>query len=619
MAGAPDLATIASRYQAEKNKRLRPDGDAQYLELGLSPSSSRLAGLAQDPWADHDALDARPPGLADGDDVRVLVLGAGYGGLVHAVRIVEAGFAPADVRIVDPAGGFGGTWYWNRYPGLMCDVESAMYMPLLEETGHVPAHRFSYGPELRRHAEAVAARWRLADQAVFRTRARSLAWDHDAGRWSVVLRQVRGRSGREVDVAVRAQFVVLAGGVLNHPKAPQVPGIDDFAGPMMHTGRWDYAVSGGSPDDWTLAGLAGKRVGVVGTGATAVQLVPELAKWAGRLVVFQRTPSAVDERGQRETDTEAWRAMTARPGWQKARIDNWNGLISGYPIDENLRVPDVVAEAHAPRMERLRTRVDQVVTKDRAAAEALKAWYPSWCKRPCFHDDYLEAFNLDHVSLVDTSAAKGIERFTRAGIVAAGREYELDIIVLATGFRSPAVAMVEPSSRSNTTVTGRGGVELARKWHDDGASTLHGMLTHGFPNLILTGPAQAGASGNYAGVQDVLARHAAHVLSEAVARAERDGVDGGRVTVEATEQAEADWTARIVRRATWMAPVAVCGPGYINNESDAAHRSPDEAAKGARASPYPLGIIEYERVLERWRREGSMQGLTVGSSGGGCG
>lgn len=634
----PDLVRLARKYDDEKNRRIRDDGNAQYVELGLSPSpSSRLGKLAEDPWVDHEALNAQPPSLEDGDDVRFLILGAGYGALLFAVRLLEAGFKPDEVRIIDTAGGFGGTWYWNRYPGLMCDVESSIYMPLLEETGHVPEHRFSYGPELRRHAENIAKKWHLSDKVAFRTQLRSCEWDDAVRRWRVALTQGRGPGPgeRAVDMAVGAQFVILANGVLNHPKAPKIPGFEDFKGPMMHTGRWDYGVTGGSPEDPALSGLKGKKVGIVGTGATAVQCIPHLAKWADQLFVFQRTPSAVDERGQKETDPEEWKRMTASKGWWRARNENWNGIISGYPVENMVNdawtdiatyrhlvggphevpigmqdIPELIARTlatDAPRMERLRKRVDDVV-QDKGTAEALKAWYPSWCKRPCFHDEYLQTFNLPHVTLVDTDA-KGIDKVTPAGIVAGGKEYDLDVIVWSTGYRAPTDSMSEPGKMCNATITGRHGLSLSDKWLADGPATLHGIWTSSFPNLLLTGPAQTGVSPNWVFSQDNLARHAAYVVAEAVRRAERPEA----VTVEATPESEAAWSMQILTRSAWQSPVGVCGPNYMNNEGAMARQSQADLIKATRAANYPLGPIAFDEVLRQWRREGSMQGIVVDS------
>ncbi|KND90060.1 Pentalenolactone D synthase [Tolypocladium ophioglossoides CBS 100239] len=631
----PDLALLTKKYDEEKDKRTRADGNAQYVELGLS-QSGRLSKLAEDPWVDHEALNAQQPNLRDGDGVRFLILGAGYGGLQFGVHLVEAGFRPEEIRIVDTAGGFGGTWYWNRYPGLMCDVESSIYMPLLEETGYMPKHRFSYGPELRQHAENVAKKWNLSDKAVFRTQLRSCEGDEAARRWKVALTQGRGPGEEAIDMTVAAQFVILANGILNHPKAPKIPGIEDFKGPMMHTGRWNYGVSGGSPEDLTLTGLTGKKVGIVGTGATAVQCVPELAKWADQVYVFQRTASAVDKRGQKETDPEEWRQMTSNKGWWRVRNENWNSIICGYPVKVNMvndawsaiatykhltggvhepvglqEVPELIGRAlamDAPRMERLRKRVDETVTDDKEAADALKAWYPSWCKRPCFHDDYLETFNLPHVTLVDTNA-KGIDKITPTGIVAGGKEYDLDVIILSTGYRAPTVDMSEPGKMSNATITGRGNLSLSSKWLADGPTTLHGILTHSFPNLILTGPAQVGVSPNWVFSQDSLARHVAHVVSEAVKRTEKPEA----VTIEATAESETSWSMQILMRSTWMAPIGVCGPSYMNNEGAMGRQPQEDLMKAMRGAGYPLGIIAFEEALDQWRREGSMQGIVVGS------
>ncbi|PNY25869.1 Pentalenolactone D synthase [Tolypocladium capitatum] len=632
----PDLALLTKKYDEEKERRVRADGSAQYVELGLS-QSSRLSKLADDPWVDHEALNAQPPNLEDGDDVRFLITGAGYGALLVAVRLVEAGFQPDEIRIIDAAGGFGGTWYWNRYPGLMCDVESYIYMPLLEETGYMPKHRFSYGPEIRQHAENIARKWNLSDKAVFRTQLRSCEWHDAARRWKVALTQGRGPGEKAIDMTVTAQFVILANGILNHPKAPKIPGIEDFEGSMMHTGRWDYGVTGGSPEDWALTGLKGQRVGIIGTGATAVQCLPHLAKWADQVYVFQRTASAVDERGQRETDPEEWRQMTSNKGWWRARNENWTGIVSGYPTKENMvndgwssirtykyvvggvhekpvgmeDVPELVAQAlaaDAPRMERLRKRVDDTVTKDKETADALKAWYPSWCKRPCFHDDYLETFNLAHVTLVDTNA-KGIDKITPAGIVVGNKEYDLDVIIIGTGYRTPVQDISEPSKMSNATIIGRGNRSLSSKWLGDGPATLHGLLTNSFPNLILTGPSQGGVAPNWIYRLDVVARHAAHVVSEAVRRAEKPET----VTIEATAESEAAWSMQILTRAAWVAPMGICGPSYLNGEGEMSRISQEDQMKFARAAFYTPGIIAYEEVLKQWRREGSMQGIVVDS------
>ncbi|UNI16994.1 hypothetical protein JDV02_003376 [Purpureocillium takamizusanense] len=633
--GAPDVVLLSKKYDQERERRLRPDGNAQYLDLNLEPSS-RLNALAHDPWVDHAALNAQTPNLQDGHDVRFLILGAGYGGLLYAVRFLQQGFAATDIRLVDTAGGFGGTWYWNRYPGLMCDVESSIYMPLLEETGYIPQHRFSYGPELRQYAEIIATKWDLADKAVFRTELGSLEWDDKKRRWRATLSQSRGPNERNITMTVTSQFVVVANGLLNHPKTPRVLGLGEFKGNMMHTGRWDYRISGGSPQDWRLDGFKGKKVGIVGTGATAVQCVPELAKWADHLYVFQRTPSAIDERGQRQMTVQEWKSVAPSDGWWRARNRNFHHVLSGVPVKKNLvddgwttvnaykylcggphdpplameDIPAHVGSAFAldaPRSERLRRRVDKIVVKDKATAEALKAWYPSYCKRPCFHDEYLPTFNLPHVTLVDTQA-KGIDEVTRAGVIAGGIEYELDIIVWATGYRAPADSRSEPGRRSNVTITGRNGTTLAQKWRDEGPGTLHGAFTRGFPNLVLTGPSQTGVSPNWMYVQDVLSRHAAHIVSEAV-RLAGDDRSGEMLAIEPTKEAEETWAGHIMSRGAWLAPLQSCGPSYVNNECQ--KQTHEEMMKTLRGGPDMRGLAAFEDTLERWRAAGGLQGVEV--------
>ncbi|KAG7135601.1 FAD-binding monooxygenase trt3 like protein [Verticillium longisporum] len=285
---ALDFAAVQARYAQEKAKRLHPEGVEQYVEL---TDSDQLQSLASDPWVDHDALNAEPPSLRNGDDIKVLILGAGYGGLLYAIHFIQQGISPSDIL---------------RHGGYT-------YMPLLEETGYVPKHRFSYGPELLDYAGVLADKWDLRDKGVFRSTVRSYDWDADAVRWITKIQQGRGPGQADVEMTVRAQFVVVANGVLNHPKVPR--SLQGFEGPTTHTARFDYGITGGAPRDQQLTKLRGKRVGIVGTGATAVQVIPELAKYAGELYVFQRTPSGVTPKHQRETQAEDWKAMTAgKPG-----------------------------------------------------------------------------------------------------------------------------------------------------------------------------------------------------------------------------------------------------------------------------------------------------------------
>ncbi|EJD43471.1 flavin-binding monooxygenase-like family protein [Auricularia subglabra TFB-10046 SS5] len=621
---APDAKTL-ERYATERTKRLRADGTAQFLNLD---ETERFKYLIDDPWVDHDALNAQPGVLADGGEIKFLIYGGGYGGLIFAARLIDAGFRTEDISVVDTAGGFGGTWYWNRYPGLMCDVESYIYMPLLEDTGYMPKHKYAYGPELRAQANRIAAQWKI--QAQFRSQVKSQTWDETRKQWKVEITEYRGPKEAGRDITVWAPFVMVTGGLLSIPHIPKLAGLEEFEGQHFHTARWDYAVTGGSPDEQSLTGLKGKRVGIIGTGATAIQVVPELAKWARELYVFQRTPSACDTRGQHETDPGAFKTRIAMgKGWQRARMENFASYLCGAPqpvdlVDDGwthfpaykallgqqgqvLRPEDIpahVAELHAldfPRSERVRARAGEIV-EDKATAEKLKAWYAGWCKRPTFHDEYLQSFNKPSVKLVDTDG-KGVERLTQNGVVANGVEYPVDVLVFSTGFRQPST---NPAFSTGARVTGRNGADLNSKW-ENGAATLHGISSHDFPNLFFFTPTQTGMTANVVHILDIVAEHVAYILTEAGKR-----VGSNKFVVEVTKEAEEAWAMQTVMRAATMAAVVGCTPGYITGEGEVEKVTSDtERLKRARTSNWGQGIIDYTRRVEAWRAAGGLEGIEV--------
>jgi len=510
-----DAEALHRRYAEERARRLRAEGNAQYQQ-----PAGTLAHYLDDPYAP-----APQPRTPLERAVEVFVLGGGFGGLLAAARLREAGVD--DLLMVEQAADFGGTWYWNRYPGAACDTESYIYLPLLEETGYMPSAKYAKAPEILAHAQRIGRHYDLVPRALFQTMVTAMDWDEDSARWTV--RTDRG------DV-LRARFVVLAGGPLNRPKLPGIPGVDTFQGHSFHTSRWDYGYTGGSPQGG-LAGLADKRVGLIGTGATAVQCVPHLGAAAQALYVFQRTPSSVDVRNDRPTDPE-W-VKTLQPGWQRARMDNFTRVISGAPVDEDLvndgwtdLITNILlgarrrpgAEALTPaetealiqhaddlKMQRVRARVDAVV-RDRATAEALKPWYMQFCKRPCFHDEYLATFNRPNVHLVDTRG-RGVERITERGVVANGQEVELDCLVYGTGFE----VGTDFTRRLGFELTGRGGLTLTEKWRD-GVSTLHGFFSRGFPNLFVMSTHQSGQSANFVHMLDEQSRHIGWIMGQVRAR-----------------------------------------------------------------------------------------------------
>lgn len=634
------LAAIRKKYDEEASKRLRPEGPAQFIQLTDS-DEERLRALAQDPWIDHEALNTKESPIKNNATYKYFALGAGFGGLQFAVQLIERGIAvPDDIRLADAAGGFGGTWYWNRFPGLHCDVESYIYLPLLEETGYIPTKKYVPGEEVRQHAEQIAAQWGLVDKTLFRADVKTITWDEDEHVWKIKVVQQSGSSNSPVQLQFRAGYVYLAAGVLTRPQIPKIPGILSFSGSMFHTARWNYAVSGGSPTNQILDGLKGKKVAVVGTAATAIGVIPEVAKFAGELYVIQRTPAYVKERGQSATNIDEFKENVAnKPGWQYERQlsanrfltnsakpgekdlinDGWTNMpaysaILGSPshgiVDpsaENLA--SHAAKFHAldlPNMDSIRARVDELV-KDKDTASKLKPWYPSWCKRPTFSDTYLQVFNQPNVHLVDTDG-KGPSRATERGLVIGEKEYPFDVIIFGTGYKTPGRSQGSPAARTGVEIYGRDGQSLDQKWQDNGAATLHGYSTHGFPNLFFSGSGQATITGNNTWMLSLIADHVTFMIAEAKRRVGAEQ----RAILEVTREAEEAHTAEIVKRAPFYSALAGCTPGYFNGHGEAVNNTdPKEKAKRAKGASWSEGTISFLNYIQGWRDEGSLKGLSI--------
>jgi cation diffusion facilitator CzcD-associated flavoprotein CzcO len=582
-----DPGALRAKYRQERDKRLRPDGNEQYVEV-----KGDLSHYVDDPYLD--------PGFTReplNDAVEALIIGGGFGGLLAAARLRESGVR--DIRVIDKAGDFGGTWYWNRYPGAQCDIESYIYLPLLEETGYIPKEKYSFQPEILEHARRIARKYDLYRNACFQTQIKTLRWSEQECRW--VIATDRGDQ-------MRARCVVTSSGPLNRPKLPGIPGIDTYKGHTFHTSRWDYEYTGGDTTG-NLHKLADKRVAIIGTGATAIQCVPYLAQYAKHLYVFQRTPSSVDERGNRPTDPEWVKALT--PGWQKWRMTNFNLLVTGgsaeidlvndgwTDIIRNLAaiLPRQIDSAIPPeemartmeladfrKMNQIRARVDSVV-KDRNTAEALKPWYRQFCKRPTFNDEYLPAFNRPNVTLVDTRG-QGVERVTESGLVFDGIEYPVDCIIFATGFEVGTAY----TRRAGFEVVGRGGRMLTEHWAQ-GVKTLHGFYSHGFPNCFHMGITQNGITANFPHMLDEQARHIAEVIKHAKVHEAR--------TIEPTAEAEAEWVT-IMRQKELNNQdfLRECTPGYYNNEGK------PEPGVGIVGAIYGGGPEEFFEVVRKWRTDG---------------
>jgi cation diffusion facilitator CzcD-associated flavoprotein CzcO len=588
----PDV--LREKYQQERDKRLRVDGNEQYVEV-----KGDFRHYIDDPYVEPGFTRA-----ALTDTVDVLVIGGGFGGLLAAARLREAG--AERIRIVEKGGDFGGTWYWNRYPGAQCDIESYIYLPLLEETGYVPREKYAFAAEIREHSRRIGEHFDLYKDACFQTEIHDLRWLEDEQRWLVTTNR---------DDAMKARFVVMSNGPLNRPKLPGIPGMEGFKGHSFHTSRWDYGYTGGDSAG-NLDRLGDKRIAIIGTGATAIQCVPHLGKAAKQLYVFQRTPSSVDLRGNKPTDPE-W-AASLTPGWQKRRMENFNILVSGGAQDEDLvrdgwtdiirsllsiaavrsdkpmsmeEITQAMELADFRKMNQVRGRVDQTVS-DAATAEALKPWYRQFCKRPTFNDDYLPTFNRPNVTLFDTGG-RGVERVTETGIVVDGVEYEVDCIIFATGFE----VGTSYTRRAGFEIVGRGGRTLSEHWAM-GLRTLHGFMSHGFPNCFHMGVNQSTLTPNFPHLLDEQSRHIAQVIGEANLRQ--------ATTIEPTAEAEAAWVQTILDTARMNLEFRqACTPGYYNGEGKAGQND------GLFAGLYGPGPVKFFELVQAWRDDG-MEGLTIG-------
>ncbi|MBK8132292.1 MAG: NAD(P)/FAD-dependent oxidoreductase [Gammaproteobacteria bacterium] len=589
-----DPEALRRKYREERDRRLRPDGNRQYVEI-----AGEFSRYIDDPYV--------APGFTRAplnDAVDVIIIGGGFGGLLAGARLRDAGVE--SIRVIERGGDFGGTWYWNRYPGAQCDIESYIYLPLLEELGYVPKEKYSHAPEILAHAQAIARHFRLYDNACLQTQVTEMRWDETAQRW--IIRTDRGDR-------MSARFVAMSNGPLNRPKLPGIPGISTFQGHTFHTSRWDYDYTGGSAAG-NLHRLRDKRVGIIGTGATAVQCIPHLGEAAEHLYVFQRTPSSVDIRNNRATDGEWVRGL--KPGWHRERMENFNALVSGgyQQVDlvhdgwteifrnlANMTPKDgekkMSASEHAQaleladfrKMQQVRARVDEVV-RDEATAEALKPWYRQFCKRPCFHDEYLQTYNRANVTLVDTQG-QGVDRITATGVVVGGTEYAVDCLIFATGFE----VATNYTHKSGYDLIGRDGIRLSEKWAA-GLATYHGFYSHGFPNCFFMGMTQTGFTANFTHMLKEQAEHIAFVI--------RQALDQGIDALEATAEAEADWVATINRLARVGARYyAECTPGYYNNEGKVGEDG------GFLAGQYGRGPMEFFRILSDWRAEGQFRGLDI--------
>ncbi|NND67815.1 MAG: NAD(P)/FAD-dependent oxidoreductase [Halioglobus sp.] len=601
-----DIDALKAKYRVERDKRMRGDGQNQYVEH-VDDVALTYEADPYTPDTPREPLD---------EDIDVAVLGGGWSGIMAGVQLRKSGFT--NFRNIDHAGDFGGVWYWNRYPGLQCDNDAYCYLPLLEEMGFMPSKKFTDGREIREYAQSICRRFELYENALFHTMVQSVRWDENIKRW-----RISTQKGDDI----RARFVILANGLLNIPKLPGIPGIDKYQGKMFHTARFDYDYTGGSEEEPVLDQLADKRVALVGTGATAIQLTPFLARYAQQFYLLQRTPSCVDSRRNTQTDPE-W-VKTLQPGWQAERRANFHrganeALLPGEmdlirdiwtEVNCNLAAeleeqdwPEISMEEFMARyeemdfrvMERLRRRVDEIVD-DPATAELLKPWYRYQCKRPTSNDEYYQTFNRPNATLVDVSDTQGVERLTEKGFIANGVEYEVDCIMFASGYE---VTSDLERRWGIPQFEGRDGVSIYDHWRG-GYKTLHGMMTSGFPNLFTCGLYQGSLNSTFTYNFEAQVEHMVHIMQAVL--------DRGAVAAEVTEEAQDAYVTHLrateVDRTEWIRD---CTPSYFNNEG-----KPDVDENGNEKYRFYLGELygpgwdAFMQLLQDWRDAGDLAGLAL--------
>lgn len=614
---------LRNKYKKEKDKRLRIDGNDQYKEV-----KGDFKYFVEDPYI------SEINNKAINIETEVAIIGGGFGGILAASRLREAGIN--DFKIIEKGGDFGGTWYWNRYPGASCDIESYIYLPLLEETKFIPKQKYTNAPETLEYMGIIANQYNLYANALFQKEVVEVFWLDEENRWSII-----SSNGDNI----KARYVVHSNGPLNRPKLPAIDGITNFSGHTFHTSRWDYDYTGGNSEG-NLENLKDKKVAVIGTGATAIQCIPHLGISSKHLYVFQRTPSSIDERNNLQTDNEWFKNL--KPGWQSKRRDNFEGFLTGNFSNKDLvndgwteifrsilgsirdigpsrlmilvfiikgifskdfykkglknymrdrvvayigedKLNDHIEMADFKKMEKIRARAERMVDEP-DTAESLKPYYRQFCKRPCFHDEYLSTYNNDNVTLVDTDG-KGIDHISEKGIIFNDRAYEVDCIIFATGFE----VGTDYTRRSGYEITGINNLKISEKW-SDGLVTLHGMHCNGFPNSFFFGPQQAGFTANFTHCLDEQSVHLAYIIGKVK--------QNGKTYVEVSKEAESEWVSIIIDKARNMQSFQEsCTPGYYNNEG--------QPSSSLQNNPYGGGSLEFFQLLNKWRRNGSFDGLFV--------
>ena len=488
-------------------------------------------------------------------DHEIAVVGAGFSGIGAAIKLDKAGFG--DFAVLEAGDGVGGAWHWNTYPGIGVDIPSLSYQFSFEPKPDW-SRVYAPGAELKAYAEHCVDKYGLRERIRLRTRITRAEFDDARHEWRLTT-----SAGDELT----ARWVVSATGVFSQPQPPDVAGLGDFAGLTMHTARWRHD-----------ADIRGKRVAVIGTGASAVQVIPSIAPAVDRLVVLQRTPVWCLPKMDRELPAAAKSLLRRTPFRVPARIASQAFVELVFPLPAHFN--GVVPLATASERIALRYLRDQV--HDPAVREKLTPRYPLGCKRPGFSNDYLKTFNRDNVHL-ETAP---IETVTRGGIrVAGGTEHEVDVIVLATGFK-----VFDRGNMPPFPVRGRDGVDLEQWWDENRYQAYEGVSVPGFPNMFsILGP--YGFNGaSYFQLIETQSRHIIRCLK----RARREGATLVEVTREANDRYFQEVLSRRHRQVFFQDGCQRANSYYFDRHGDVPFRPSTSLETHWRSARFPLDDYSYE-------------------------
>lgn len=487
-------------------------------------------------------------------DHDVIVIGGGFSGIGAAILLDKAGFG--DYLVLEEGDGVGGAWHWNTYPGVAVDIPSFSYQFSFEKSSRW-SRVYAPGTELKGYADHCVRKYGLSDRIRLGTAVTGTSYDDATATWTV--QTSTGES-------ITTRYVVNATGVLTKPKAPEIPGLDSFTGETVHTARWDHDLD-----------LRGKRVGVIGTGASAVQLVPAIADEVEQLTVFQRTPIWCLPKPDGALPP-ALRAVLARvPGAQAvSRLVSQTYVEATFPLAAHFH--SLVPTAKAGEFLGRKALKDQV--HDPVVREKLTPQYAVGCKRPSFHNSYLSTFNKANV-LLETDP---ITEITPTGIrTAAGVEHEIDVLVLATGFK-----VFERDNMPGFPALSRG-VDLGEWWSKNRAQAYEGVSVPGWPNMFsILGPYGYNGSSYFNLIETQMA-HITRLLTEARKR--------GAVTVEVKQEANDRYFAEVLskrpRQVFAEESCQVANSYYFDEHGDTPFRPSTTIETMWRAAHFPLEDYEF--------------------------